>query len=151
MLQSSVPGTHDASIDTYAIEGTLQTFSGTISGNGYFRRLFGVANTSNTRTGPGGDTVLTGNNTFSGGLLINGGFVGFGSSSTGLTNSVDTSPAGTGLILFNASAVNGNTISVNDNTVVGVFAANGPQTVGNRVVIEKSTNIIFKGNNDLTF
>jgi autotransporter-associated beta strand protein len=150
VLQSTVPGLHDASIDTYAIEGTLQTFSGDISGNGYFRRLFGAANTGNTRTHPGGDTVFTGNNTFSGGLLINGGFVGFGSSSTGAPNSVDTSPAGTGLIYINAGAVNGNTIAVNDNTVVGMYAVNGPQTVGNRVFIDKSTNIIFKGANDLT-
>ncbi|MFN7140944.1 MAG: autotransporter-associated beta strand repeat-containing protein, partial [Limisphaerales bacterium] len=66
-----------------------QVFSGTISGPGMLRR-------TSTLEGIGANTILSGNNTYSGNTEIHGGRIGFGRSSTG--NPVTSGPIGTGTL-----------------------------------------------------
>ena len=111
-------------LSTFNVTGTTNTFSGVISGTGSFRR-------SATSPDTGGDTILSGNNTYSGGTVITGGGIGFGSSTdAGLTQG----PIGTG------------TLTVN-NASASLFASGGSRVVSNPVVI--TSQVTFKGANDL--
>jgi fibronectin-binding autotransporter adhesin len=106
--------------------GAAQTFNGTVSGNGSFRR-------SATTGGTGGTTIFTGNNTYSGGTALNDGQIGFGS---------DTA-IGTG------------TMTVGSSNNPGVFASGGPRTVANAIAMNNnmrvtgSQQLTLSGNIDL--
>ncbi len=107
-----------------------QIFSGTISGPGVLRR------TSNL-TGNGASTIISGDNTYSGGTEINGGMIGFARSSTG--NPVTSGPIGTG------------PLTILDDTVIGIFAHGTARTIGNDVVFgDVAFNLQIPGANDLT-
>jgi len=97
--------------------GTTQTFSGDISGNGSYRR-------SATSPDTGGDTILSGNNSYTGGTANNGGGIGFGS---------------------NTAVGTGGITTANDNA--SFFAAGGARTIANSLTL--NSNVTFKGSNKL--
>jgi autotransporter-associated beta strand protein len=107
------------------------TFSNTISGTGSLRR-------TSTNDGEGGDTILSGANTYSGYTNLFGGFIGFGSDSTGPAGAPTSGPIGTG------------TLTISDDSTVGFFAHGAARTVGNRIVFNSVNNTTIKGSNDLT-
>lgn len=101
--------------------GTTQTFSGVISGTGSYRRsVTGVADN-------GGDTILSGANTYAGGTELDKGFIGFGS---------DT-------------AISTGTLTIANSADVGFFASGGSRTVANPITVNGG-NTKIKGANDLT-
>jgi autotransporter-associated beta strand protein len=111
-------------LSTFNATATTNTFSGVISGTGSFRR-------SATSPDTGGDTILSGNNTYSGGTLITGGGIGFGSSTdAGLTQG----PIGTGTLTVNSSSAS-------------VFASGAPRVVSNPVVL--TSQLTVKGSQQL--
>ncbi len=106
------------------------TFSDTISGSGSLRR-------TSTNDGEGGDTILSGANTYSGYTNLFGGFIGFGIDSTGPAGAPTSGPIGTG------------TLTIADDSTVGFFASGGSRTVGNPVILGSVVNTTIKGSNDL--
>lgn len=103
------PNNNSVQLDSYNPTGT-QTFSGDISGNGRVRRgvLFGSA---------AGTTILSGNNTYTGGTTINAG--------TLLVNNPAGSGTGAGAVLVNASGTLGGT-----GTISGAVSATGTVAPG---------------------
>jgi autotransporter-associated beta strand protein len=91
-----------------------ETFTGVISGSGILGRRSPLAGVS-------GNTILTGDNTYSGGTVIADGGIGFGIDSTG--QPVTSGPIGTGPLSFEN----------NPNTGKRLYAVGGPRTVGNAI------------------
>jgi autotransporter-associated beta strand protein len=91
-----------------------ETFTGVISGSGILGRRSPLAGVS-------GNTILTGDNTYSGGTVIADGGIGFGIDSTG--QPVTSGPIGTGAL----------SLENNPNTGKRLFAVGGPRTVGNAI------------------
>jgi autotransporter-associated beta strand protein len=113
-----------------------QTFSGVISGGGTIERR--------GPGGIGGNTILSGQNTYSGGTLLNGGAIGVASDSVVTTPpTVDSGPLGTGTL----------TIDTNSPAVRSLFAVGGARTIANPVVYngpDDGSPLIISGTNDLT-
>ncbi|MFM1769763.1 MAG: hypothetical protein RJA22_2292 [Verrucomicrobiota bacterium] len=117
------PGAGVGHLAAFNAAGT-QTFSGVIAGGGNFIRSASVA-------GQAGDTVLSGDNTFSGGVSFNDGGLGLGISSTGLP--VTSGPLGTAPVSI------GTAITTNR-----LFASGGPRTLGNTLIFSPgSTNTVL--------
>jgi fibronectin-binding autotransporter adhesin len=110
-----------------------QTFNGVISGGGTLERR-----------GAGGNTILTGANTYTGGTLLRDGGLGIGSSSVVTTPpTVDSGPLGTGTL----------TIDTNTPATRSLFAVGAARTLANAVTYNGSDNgspLIISGTNDLT-
>ena len=115
-----------ARMSSFNTTGTAQTFSGAISGNGTFFRSASTANT-------GGVTILTGDNTYTGGTALVDGGIGFGSDSVG---AVTSGPIGVSAL--NVSPTGSNAY---------VFAYGGARTVNNNIVL--NGNLGVTGSNDL--
>ncbi len=105
---------------TYNNEGD-QVYNGTISGSGIFGRRSPLA-------GVAGNTILSGNNTYTGGTVIADGGIGFASSSVDLP--VMSGPVGTGAISFEN----------NPNTLKRLFAVGAARTVGNDLAFPAGEN-----------
>jgi autotransporter-associated beta strand protein len=88
--------------------------------------------------GTGGTTILSGANTFSGGVIITGGFIGFGTNTTSTGGNVTSGPVGTGLL------------EIDNDPSVGLFAYGVPRVVENNLYFNGPTNIQFNDSNDLT-
>ena len=88
--------TGQSELNLYNTNGTTQTFSGVISGNGSINR--------SVSGGTGGTTILTGANTYTGGTTINAG--------TLLANNSSGSATGTGAVTVNSGGTLGGTGSV---------------------------------------
>ncbi|MEY4388057.1 MAG: hypothetical protein RLY20_3340 [Verrucomicrobiota bacterium] len=116
---------------------TTQTFAGVISGAGNLHRRSAVG-------GIGGETILSGDNTYSGGTTLTEGGLGFGISSTG--DPVTSGPLGTGTLTYGDS---GNSTA----SIRTIYAVGGARTVANAIVMSAAqavqTNVIA-GANDLT-
>lgn len=114
-----------------------QTFNGVISGGGSIERRTTSSTTS-------GDTILNGNNTYSGGTLLREGGLGLGSSSVMTAPpTVDSGPLGTGTL----------TVDTNRATSMRLFAWGGAQTVANPIAylgLDIGLPLIITGTNDLT-
>ncbi len=107
-----------------------QSFSGVITGNGSYRRTASVPNT-------GGDTIFTGNNTYSGGAILTDGGLGLGIDTTGPAGAVTSGPIGTGNLSVSPNGSNAR-----------LFAVGGPRTLGNNIVFTSSP-LVISGSNDL--
>lgn len=116
------------------ITAPVQTVNGLISGSGLVQR---GASTLNT----GGTTILTQQNTYTGGTQLYSGAIGFGASSTSAGGTVLSGPVGTGTLTLGNS---------NSETNLTVFASGGARVIDNRIVLNGDTNITFAGTNDLT-
>jgi fibronectin-binding autotransporter adhesin len=98
----------------------VQTFSGVISGNGSINRSASVA-------GTGGTTILSGNNTYSGGTTVGRG--------TLLVNNTTGSGTGTGTVTVNSGGILGGTgtvggdVVVNSGGIIGAGASAGILTI----------------------
>ena len=90
---------------------------GYVSGNGSYRR-------SATSPDTGGDTILSGNNSYSGGTANNGGGIGFGSN----------------------TAIGTGTLTTGSNNAA-LFASGGARTISNAVTL--NSDVTFKGSNQL--
>ncbi len=110
----------------------VQTVSGTISGNGQVWR-------GNLGVGAGGTSIVTGNNTFAGGFILNSGTLGLGLNSTPTTGVVTSGPLGTG------------TFEIQNDPVINIFAVGGARTIANNILLNGVTNTTFTGTNALTF
>jgi autotransporter-associated beta strand protein len=111
-----------------------QTFNGVISGPGVFQRRWPDGNPLNS-----GAVVLNAANTYSGGTLLREGSIGFGADSEGSPGSVTAGPIGTG------------SLNQDNATYTAVFAAGGPRTVGNPIMLNPAGQaLIIKGSLDLT-
>lgn len=108
-----------------------QVFTGVISGNGMVRR-------SHAAAGQGGSSILSGNNTYSGGTFLVRGFLGLGSDSVSSDGAVISGPLGTGALV------------IQNDSVVGLFAAGGARTVANSIVLDGVANTTIAGTNALT-
>ncbi len=104
-------------LSSFNTVGTTQTFSGDVSGNGSYRR-------SATSPDTGGDTILSGNNSYSGGTANNGGGIGFGSN----------------------TAIGTGTLTTGSNNAA-LFASGGARTISNAVTL--NSDVTFKGSNQL--
>ena len=118
---------------TYNNQGD-QTYNGVISGNGTLGRRSPTAGVS-------GNTILNGDNTYSGGTVIADGGIGFGISSTG-NPTVTSGPIGTGTLSFEH----------NPNTFKRLSAVGGARTVDNAIAWPTGTNqaMTIEGSNPLT-
>jgi autotransporter-associated beta strand protein len=112
-----------------------QTVSSLISGSGSVRRSATTVNT-------GGTSILTAQNTFTGGVELNSGAFGLGASSTLSGGAVISGPVGTGTFTFG---------SANGEAALTVFASGGARVIDNRIFFNGDTNIVFAGSNNLTF
>jgi autotransporter-associated beta strand protein len=101
--------TGQTKLDLFNTNGTSQTFSGVISGDGSINR--------SVSGGTGGTTILTAANTYSGGTVINGG--------TLLANNSSGSATGTGAVTVN-SGILGGTGSVGGPVIVNSGGAINP-------------------------
>jgi fibronectin-binding autotransporter adhesin len=138
----SGPSGATAELSSFNTNNTTQTFSGTISGTGDFKRSSSTASNSGT-------TVLSGNNTFSGGVELNDGTIAFGSNSVGGPGAVTSGPVGTGTIRVNGtSSLNVARLSTYggartvDNPITFAQGAGGNRTLG----ITESSNLTLGGN-----
>ncbi len=111
------------------------TVSGLVSGAGRIRRSFATLN-------GGGSTILTAQNTYTGGTEVNSGALGFGSSSVLSLGNVVSGPVGTAQLIIGA---------LNDEAFITLFASGGARTIDNFVFINGATNVVFSGTNALTF
>ena len=123
-----------ASIRCYAASG-VQTFNGVISGSGTIHRRSSTAAVA-------GDTVLNGDNTYSGGTSIADGGIGFGISSTGPANAPTSGPIGSGALAYIDSS--------SATSIRTIFASGGARTVGNTITIGGAQINQIKGSNNLT-
>ncbi len=109
--------------------GSTQTYTGEISGPGGIHRRAPSAGSANDDVG--GHLVLSGANTFSGGVTLSEGNIGLGSSSVVDVDNVTilSSPLGTGTLTYNPPA----------STVApfgwgAIYAVGGPRTIANPIV-----------------
>lgn len=111
-----------------------QIISGVISGSGLVRRSCWAG-------GEGGISVLAAQNTYTNTTSINGGFLGFGSSSVGVHPNVVSGPVGT------------NTLSIVADDEIGFLAWGAPRTIGNRIIFGNNAGINTKvlGDHNVTF
>jgi autotransporter-associated beta strand protein len=109
----------------------VQTVSGLISGVGSVRR-------GNLTAGAGGTTVMVGNNTFSGGFILDSGTLGIGLNSTPTSGALTSGPLGTGIF------------EIDNDPAIYIYASGGPRTLGNRIFLNGVTNTVFTGTNALT-
>lgn len=118
---------------TYNNQGT-ETFNGVISGAGTLGRRSPTA-------GVAGNTILNGNNTYSGGTVIADGGIGFGLNSTG-SPVVTSGPIGTGAL----------SLENNTNTLHRLFASGGARTIGNAITWPTGINqdLTIEGSDALT-
>ena len=110
----------------------VQTVSGLISGNGQVWR-------GHLTSGAGGTSVFTGNNTFSGGTVLDSGTLGIGLNSTPTSGVVTSGPLGTG------------TFEIDNDPSIYIYASGGARTIGNHVYLNGVTNTVLTGTNALTF
>ena len=110
----------------------VQIVSGLISGGGVVRR-------GNLAAGTGGTSVFTGDNTYSGGTVLDSGTIGIGLDSTPTSGTLTSGPLGTG------------TFEIDNDPTIFVFASGGARTIGNRIFLNGVTNTVFNGANALTF
>lgn len=110
-----------------------EIYNGTISGTGILGRRSPLA-------GVAGQTILNGNNTYSGGTVIADGAIGFGINSTGTP--VTSGPIGTGPL----------SLENNAGTLHRLFASGGARTVGNAIVWPSGVNqdLTIEGSDALT-
>ena len=111
----------------------VQTINSMISGPG---SLIRGANALNT----GGTSILTQQNTFTGGVALDSGYLGVGASSTVSGGAIVSGPLGTGQLTFGNS---------NNETNLTIFAAGGPAVIANKIFLNGNTNITFGGTNNL--
>lgn len=109
-----------------------QIFSGAISGSGSLLRDTAIV-------GAGGTTILSGSNTYSGGTIITGGFIGLGTDSASSGGAVTNGPVGTG------------TLEIQSDPNTGLFAVGGPRTVDNKIFLNGAVNLQITGTNHLAF
>lgn len=107
-----------------------QIFTGVISGGGAWHRRSSVAGTS-------GNTVFSGDNTFTGGVTLSDGGIGLGISSTG--SPVTSGPLGTGTFSIVSTTGASNRL----------YAVGGARTVGNTINWAGQP-LVLGGANDLT-
>jgi autotransporter-associated beta strand protein len=114
-----------------------QTFNGVISGGGGLQRRSQAAEDGS------GDTILNGANTYSGGMLLRDGGIGFGSSSiTAFPPAIDSSPLGTGTL----------TLDTNSPGYMRLYAVGGARTVANPITYlgpDVGLPLVITGTNDL--
>ena len=110
----------------------VQIVSGLISGNGEVWRGHLLA-------GAGGTSIFTGNNTFSGNMVLDSGTLGIGLDSTPTTGTVTSGPLGTG------------TFEIDNDPSISIFASGGARTIGNYIFLNGVVNTTFSGTNALTF
>lgn len=110
-----------------------QIFSGVISASAAGSLVRDAA-----AAGAGGTTVLAGDNTFAGGLIVSRGFIGFGTNSTSSAGVVVSGPVGSG------------TLEIDNDANVGIFAYGAARTVENPIFLNGVTNVQILGTNDLT-
>ena len=109
----------------------VQIVSGLISGAGSVRR-------GNVTAGTGGTSVLTGNNTYAGGTILDSGTIGIGLDSTPTSGSLTSGPLGTG------------TFEIANDPAIFIYASGGARTIGNRIFLNGVANTVFNGTNALT-
>lgn len=133
--------TYDGNIDLNGLftfadynSGGTHQFNGVISGAGILGRR-------STTAGIAGTTILTGDNTYSGGTVHADGAIGLGLDSTG-SPTVASGPLGTGALVFDETAV----------APKRVFAYGGAHTVGNAInwPVAAAQDFVIEGTNKLT-
>lgn len=91
----------------------------------------------------GGNTLATnGNNTYSGGSFLSGGYIGFGADSVGSPGALTSGPIGTG------------SLTINNDGNLGMFAWDAARTIGNNIIfgnLSDANALHIVGANDLTF
>ncbi len=121
-------------LDLYCDTNNTQTISGLITGNGTIRRGAATLNT-------GGTTIFTAMNTFTGGVTLVSGTIGFGTNTTTSGGAVTAGPVGTGTFTIG---------SQNNEAALTVFASGAARVIDNRLFLDGPTNIVVAGTNDLT-
>jgi autotransporter-associated beta strand protein len=106
-----------------------QHYSGVISGNGKVRRTVSVSGTV-------GRTILSGDNTYSGGTILNNGEIAIGISSTGPADAPTSGALGTGNLTVG-----------NINASLSAFG--GARTLANHVILGNTSPFALVGTNDL--
>ncbi|MFM2081750.1 MAG: toxins and related Ca2+-binding domain, partial [Verrucomicrobiota bacterium] len=101
-----------------------------------------ISNAAALSAAGNGVLILSGQNTFSGGLQLNSGTLGLGASSVSSGGTVQSGPLGTGR--FNLGAQN-------NEPSITVFATAGPTTIDNAILFNGQTNMVFAGTNELVF
>ena len=109
----------------------VQIVSGLISGGGVVRR-------GSVSSGGGGTSVFTGNNTYTGGTILDSGTIGIGLDSTPTSGIVTSGPLGTG------------TFQITNDPAIYIFASGDARTIGNRIFLNNVANTVFNGTNALT-
>jgi fibronectin-binding autotransporter adhesin len=115
----------------------VQTISSVVTGSGSIIRAASNLNA-------GGTTILTAQNTFSGGVQLTSGTLGIGGSSTVSGGAVVSGPLGTGQLTLGSTSINGE-------TNVTIFASSGPVQIDNHIFLNGYTNFTFAGVNNLLF
>ena len=113
----------------------IQTINGLISGTGSIIRGANILNT-------GGTTILTQQNTFSGGVALDAGAIGLGASSITNSGGLVSGPLGTGLFTLG---------TITAETNLTIFATSGYTEIDNALFINGDTNIVFAGANNMLF
>jgi len=116
--------------------GPPQIVSGLISGPGEVVR-------GNATPNSGGATVFTEQNTFTGTAFLLGGAIGFGADSVSSGGVITSGPIGTSLFTI------GNQTAAETNMTL--FAYGSPRTIENPIFLNGARNVVFDGNNNLTF
>jgi autotransporter-associated beta strand protein len=112
-----------------------QTFGGVISGNGDVRR-------ASAGVGTGGKTELSGASTYTGGTVVNGGYIALGASSVGPAGALVSGPIGTGPLTFGSGGA--------DDPTVGLYAVAAPRTIANSIVFNGLLTLQLPGSQPLT-
>ena len=110
----------------------VQIVSGLITGNGSVRR-------GHLSSGLGGTSVFTGNNTYSGGTVLDSGTIGIGLDSTPTSGALTSGPLGTG------------EFQIDNDPSIAIYASGGARTIGNHIFLNGVVNTVFSGTNALTF
>lgn len=110
----------------------VQIVSGLISGNGRVRR-------GHLSSGLGGHSIFTGNNTYSGGTILDSGTIGIGLDSTPTSGVITSGPLGTGQF------------QIENDPSITIYAFGGARTIGNQIFLDGVVNTVLSGTNALTF
>ncbi len=111
----------------------VQVVSSLITGTGQLIRSGPTLNT-------GGTSILTQQNTFSGGVFLDSGTIGLGASSVTNSGGVVSGPLGTGELTMGEQ---------NDETALTLFAPYGPVELDNAIFLNGDTNFVFAGTNNM--
>jgi autotransporter-associated beta strand protein len=121
--------------------GTLDLTNGSITVNVFNLQSGTLSNLSDFNSGSAlvkstaGTLTLSGTNTFTGGVTLNGGAIGLGVNSVGAPGSLTSGPLGTG------------TLTVGSPGPVSLFASGGARVVGNAITFTGTTLAITGANN----